>query len=48
MDDFNKIILDIKNIDIKIDYEDCAIMLLSSLPRSYEHFIDTCFMERNH
>ncbi|KZV56298.1 hypothetical protein F511_00295 [Dorcoceras hygrometricum] len=41
MDEFNKIILDLKNVDIKITDEDCAILMLSSLPRSYEHFVDT-------
>lgn len=41
MDEFNKIILDLKNIDIKIEEEDCVILLLSSLPRTYEHFVDT-------
>lgn len=41
MDEFNKIILDLKNINIRIDEEDCAILLLSSLPRTYEHFVDT-------
>lgn len=31
----------IKNINIKIDEEDQAILLLSSLPNAYEHFMDT-------
>lgn len=41
VDEFNKISLDLKNIDIKIKVEEYAILLLSSLPRSFEHFIDT-------
>lgn len=41
VDEFNKIILDLKNMDIKINEEDSAILLLSFLPRSHEHFVDT-------
>lgn len=46
MDDFNKIILDLKNIDIMIDEEDHAILLLSSLPKTYDHFVDTMLYEK--
>ena len=41
LDDFNRIILDLKNINIKIDDEDQAIILLSSLPKRFQHFVDT-------
>ena len=35
---FNAILLDLHNIDIKIEDEDAALMLLVSLPDSYENF----------
>lgn len=40
IDAFNKIIIDIEFINIKIEDEDKAIILLSSLLNSYESFVD--------
>ena len=44
---FNKIILDLEGVEnIKISYEDKAFFLLSSLPKSYEGFVDTMLYGR--
>src|SRR5438045_8540762 len=40
LDAFNSIIIDLGNVDIKVDSEDQALILLCSLPRSYDAFID--------
>uniref|UniRef100_A0A803PQD5 Uncharacterized protein n=1 Tax=Cannabis sativa TaxID=3483 RepID=A0A803PQD5_CANSA len=41
LDEFNKIVLDLNNIGFKIEEEDQAIILLISLPKIYEHFVET-------
>ncbi|GJX30083.1 hypothetical protein Tco_0238162 [Tanacetum coccineum] len=46
IDEFNKLILDLANIDIKIEDEDHALMLLTSLPSSYENFMETLLYGR--
>ena len=38
---FNKIISDLLRVDIKFDDENKVMMLLSSLPTSYEHLVTT-------
>ncbi|GKA38983.1 hypothetical protein Tco_0731534 [Tanacetum coccineum] len=46
IDKFNKLILDLTNIDIEIEDEDHALMLLTSLPSSYENFVETLLYGR--
>ncbi|GJV95247.1 hypothetical protein Tco_1546824 [Tanacetum coccineum] len=46
INEFNKLILDLANIDIKIEDEDQALMLLTSLPSSYENFVETLLYGR--
>ena len=41
IDKFNKVIHDLKNIYIRIEEDDQVILLLNSLPKMYEHFVDT-------
>ncbi|GKC59541.1 hypothetical protein Tco_1087139 [Tanacetum coccineum] len=41
IDEFNKLILDLENIDIEIEDKDQALMLLKSLPSSYKNFVET-------
>ncbi|GJR37134.1 zinc finger, CCHC-type containing protein [Tanacetum coccineum] len=47
IDEFNKLILDLANIDIEIEDEDQALMLLTSLPSSYENFVETLLYRRS-
>ena len=41
LDQFDSIIMDLENVDVKIDEEDKAVILLCSLPSSLKHFRDT-------
>ena len=38
---FNKIIIELLAVDVKINKEDKALILLSSLPESYDHIVTT-------
>ena len=38
LDEFNSIIIDLENLDVKIDDEDKVILLIVSLPPSYRQF----------
>ena len=41
LDDFTKLIQDMESMQISIEGEDQAVILLNSLPRGNEHFVDT-------
>ncbi|KAL6195183.1 hypothetical protein ACLB2K_030803 [Fragaria x ananassa] len=41
LDQLNTILLELRNIDVKVDDEDAALILLVSLPLLYENFVDS-------
>ena len=41
LDQMNTILLELRNIDVKIEDEDAALLLLVSLPLSYENFVES-------
>ncbi|GKV37057.1 hypothetical protein SLEP1_g45126 [Rubroshorea leprosula] len=47
LDEFNKLILDLKNIDVKIEDKDQAIIVLCLLPDFYDSFVETHLHSRD-
>ena len=45
LDDFNKIITDLLNLDVTINDEDKVLLLLNSLSESYEFLVTTLLMD---
>ena len=43
---FNKMILDLENINVKIEDEDQALLMLCDLPKSRAHFKETLLYGR--
>lgn len=46
LDEFKKLILDLKNVNIVLENEDKILILLSSLLDSYKHFVGTLLYGR--
>lgn len=46
LDMFNKLILNLENINVKIDDEDQVMLLLCAFPISHAHFKETLFYGR--
>ncbi|CAA7032610.1 unnamed protein product [Microthlaspi erraticum] len=41
LDQLNTLLLELRNIDVKVEDEDAALLLLVSLPLSYEHYVQS-------
>lgn len=44
---FNSIVMNLNNIDVKIDNKNQMLIILCLLSSSYENFIDTLLYEKN-
>ena len=46
LDEFNKVYDTLETIDVALSDEDKVLLLISSLPKSYEHFVDALMFGR--
>lgn len=46
LNDYNKILADLQNLEVEILDEDKVLLLLNSLPNAYDHLITTLLMRR--
>jgi len=47
LDEFSKILMDLKNIDVQVDDEDQALILLCSLPDLFDNFVNSMLYGRD-
>jgi len=47
LDEFNKILMDLKNIDVQVDDEDQALILLYSIPDLFNNFVNSTLYDRD-
>ncbi|KAL1208699.1 Retrovirus-related Pol polyprotein from transposon TNT 1-94 [Cardamine amara subsp. amara] len=47
LDQLNSILLDLRNIDVKVEDKDAALLLLVSLPQSYENFVESFIVNKD-
>lgn len=47
LDEFNKIIMDLRNIDMKLNEEDRALIVLCLLPVSFDNFVNSILYGRD-
>jgi len=45
---FNKILDDLENIEVKLEGQDKTLLLLNALPKMYEHFKDALLFKKEH
>ena len=48
LDQFNTILLELRNIFVKVENEDAALILLVSLPLSYENFVQSFIVGKDY
>lgn len=46
LDEYNKLLLNLANVDVDIDGKNKVLILIYSLPKSFEHIITTMLYEK--